>query len=302
MLLPRRAVGSLPVLHTTYNRTVPILQQQQQQQSLAQRRWLSSSSSSSSSNDEKAREGAPATTPLRLSKWIAQQHGVSRREAERLIRAGKVVVGKQGIVTSSASTIELEDLPFVTVSSSAGAKRTSLAASRSSSSSSSSSNNSNNNVQIRTRVWLVHKLVGELVTERDPQGRDSVLDRIVRGGVGHKQGKHKQQHIKAIGRLDMNTSGLLIVTNDGHYARQMEIPANQLHRVYRARVHGRIAPYKLEAMGRPLRIAGVRYSPMRVKLLETRKRAEATNQWLEITCTEGKNRQVRNVLQNFGCA
>jgi len=300
MLLPRRrAVGHLPFLHTTYNHTVPILQQQQQQQqSLAQRRWLSSSSSSSSSSrSENAREGgAPATTTLRLSKWIAQQHGVSRREAERLIRAGKVVVGKQGIVTSSASTIEREDLPFVTVSSSSSsgtAKRTSLAPP--------SSSNSNNNVQIQTRVWLVHKLVGELVTERDPQGRDSVLDRIVRGGVGHIHGKHKQQHIKAVGRLDMNTSGLLIVTNDGHYARQMEIPANQLHRVYRARVHGRIAPYKLEAMGRPLRIAGVRYAPMRVKLLETRKRAEAANQWLEITCTEGKNRQVRKVLQNFGC-
>lgn len=148
--------------------------------------------------------------------------------------------------------------------------------------------------------------------------------------------------MKAIGRLDMNTEGLLLVTNCGDYARAMELPSHQIHRVYRARVHGHVHPYKLQAMRRTVRIpkslttsttqrdqdtkpkkhrqkpnstkllpqtpphqhqqhGSDYYAPMKVELEQTRKRAEATNQWLKITCSEGKNRQIRNVLKHFGC-
>jgi 23S rRNA pseudouridine2605 synthase len=90
----------------------------------------------------------------------------------------------------------------------------------------------------KTRVWLAHKLSGELVAEHDPQGRPSLIERLERGGVGRrkkgKKGKDFQPvHLKPIGRLDMITEGLVLVTNDGQYKREMELPSNQLHRTYR---------------------------------------------------------------------
>ena len=88
---------------------------------------------------------------------------------------------------------------------------------------------------MRTRVWLAHKLSGELVAEHDPQGRPSLIERLERGGVGKsKKGKSGQPvHLKPIGRLDMITEGLILVTNDGQYKREMELPSNCLHRTYR---------------------------------------------------------------------
>jgi len=248
-----------------------------------------------SAQQEEPTDAAAADAPLaalRLSKLIAQQRGTSRRKAERMIRAGKVVVGRQGVVvTASAAIVAPEDLDSITVDGKwlgvpGRVTKGDKAAQPQ---------------KFKTRVWLVHKLAGELVTENDPKGRNSVLERVVRGGVGKSKKGGKHEHIKAIGRLDMNTTGLLLVTNDGDYARQMELPTTQLHRKYRARVHGRIAAYKLNAMRKSLRIEGVKYNPMKVQLMETRKKTEATNQWLEVTCTEGKNRQVRKVLQHFGC-
>ena len=91
---------------------------------------------------------------------------------------------------------------------------------------------------MRTRVWLAHKLAGELVAEHDPEGRPSLIERLERGGVGKrkkgKKGKNVQPiHLKPIGRLDMITEGLILVTNDGQYKRELELPSNGLHRTYR---------------------------------------------------------------------
>ena len=97
------------------------------------------------------------------------------------------------------------------------------------------------------RVWAVHKLNGEVVSDNDPQGRPAMMARLAKGGVGKEiNGKQRRRfHLKPIGRLDMTTEGLILVTNDGEYAREMELPSNQLHRVYRCRVHGRLTSYKL---------------------------------------------------------
>lgn len=180
------------------------------------------------------------------------------------------------------------------------------------------------------KVWAVHKLSGEVVTENDPHNRPSMIQRLVRGGVGrrqqHQKNQHQQQqqqqyHLKPIGRLDMTTEGLILVTNDGEYARQMELPKNQLHRIYRVRVHGRLSQYKLDQ----IRYGSIydektdtRYRPMQV-MIETRSgRANgsggrrgrggttasigptSTNTWLRVICTEGKNRQIRNVFSAMG--
>lgn len=161
---------------------------------------------------------------------------------------------------------------------------------------------------MRTRVWLAHKLAGELVAEHDPEGRPSLIERLQRGGVGKskrkQKGKHNQPvHLKAIGRLDMITEGLILITNDGEYKREMELPSNTLHRTYRVRVHGLITPGKLKALRNGMAIKGVYYKGMKVNI-ETNKGNRAkggnTNTWLRITCVEGKNRQIRRTLDHLG--
>ena len=172
---------------------------------------------------------------------------------------------------------------------------------------------------MRTRVWLAHKLAGELVAEHDPEGRPSLIERLERGGVGKPKSKkkHKHQpyqpvHLKAIGRLDMITEGLILITNDGAYKREMELPSHTLHRTYRVRVHGRITPGKLKALRSGMQINGTYYKGMKVNIETTKKgrngngngqvrvKGGNTNTWLRITCVEGKNRQIRRTLDHLG--
>ena len=165
------------------------------------------------------------------------------------------------------------------------------------------------NIIIRQRstipkVWAVHKVSGELVTENDPHDRLSLMDRLKRGGVGRSS--KKQWHLKPIGRLDMPTEGLILVTNDGEYAREMELPSSQLHRVYRVRVHGLLTTNKLDRIRRGLVAvqdngSTIKYSPMKVSIERQKRQARSsTNTWLQVTCTEGKNRQIRNVFAALG--
>ena len=161
-----------------------------------------------------------------------------------------------------------------------------------------------------TKVWLVHKIKGELVTETDPVGRPSMMQRLIRGGVGHV-GKTKA-HLKPVGRLDMSTEGLMVITNDGHYARELELPANHIHRTYKARVHGRLTPGKMQAIRKGLTIQlnenvgggtprlgrRMKYKGMRVSI--EKRRGKATNTWLHVTCSEGKNRQIRRIFNHLG--
>lgn len=197
---------------------------------------------------------------------------MSRREAERYIRDGDVTVAGKTI-TSPHYLVNWKDAP-------------------------SSIKIGNKLLQVQsslptTRVWLVHKVTGEVVSERDPQGRPSLLDRLARD--------LPKIHLKPVGRLDMSTEGLIIMTNDGSYAREMELPKNHVHRTYRVRVHGKLTPYKLKAMRSGITIDNTRYSGMKVQIEDTRKKASSTNTWMRITCTEGKNRQIRNVLSHLGC-
>ncbi|KAL7525895.1 hypothetical protein ACHAWF_001553 [Thalassiosira exigua] len=183
------------------------------------------------------------------------------------------------------------------------------------------------------RVWLANKLKGELITEDDPVGRPSMLQRLIRGGVGKSSKKNRNNtpvHLKPVGRLDMMTEGLMVFTNDGQYARELELPGNQLWRTYRVRVHGRLTVGKMRAMRRGLTVRvdnnmmgdvdrnpsgevvqtgklvhykGVKVSIERKKL-SSRQRGDSgkggTNTWLRITCTEGKNRQLRRILNALG--
>ncbi len=160
----------------------------------------------------------------------------------------------------------------------------------------------------RTRVWLVHKLKGELVAEHDPLGRPSLIERLYRGGVGKPKKSSKNNnnkvHLKPIGRLDMMTEGLILITNDGSYVRQMTLPSNQIHRTYRVRVHGQVTQRKLNAIRKGITINNIHYKGMKVQLELTKSsqriKGGNTNSWLCITCTEGKNRMIRKVLDHMG--
>ena len=155
----------------------------------------------------------------------------------------------------------------------------------------------------RTRVWVVNKLVGELVSESDPHGRPSMIARLIQLGIGKNQKDKTRSHLKPIGRLDMSSEGLMLVTNDGEYARQMELPKNKIHRTYKVRVHGPLTPFKITRISRGMTVDGVKYKGMKVQLEERRARkfSQSTNHWIRLTCVEGKNRIIRKALRHLGC-
>lgn len=222
---------------------------------------------------------AAAAPSIRLSKHLAATAAISRKQAEREIREGNVSLAGR-VVQTSAMTIRPEECDLLSWK---GKKLLPTKQQKHRNSQSSS----------QPTVWLVHKLRGELVTADDPHGRSTVFERLRR---------YLPKTAIAVGRLDFNTEGLLVVTNDGQYARTLELPQNAYHRVYRVRVHGRLEPHKMTAIrkGSVRDTDGISYGPMKVEM-ETKKKTNATNQWLKITCTEGKNRQIRKVLQQLGC-
>lgn len=227
-------------------------------------RWTSSDNSN-----------AGSSSSIRLSKLISQ-HGsnltISRREAERCIRDGGVTVAGKTVTSPSMLLEWTEAESSIKVNGKLVQFQKSFPS---------------------TRVWLCHKLGGEIVSERDPQGRPSLVDKLQRD--------IPKIHLKPIGRLDIMTEGLILLTNNGTYARQMELPRNQVHRTYRVRLHGKLTPHKLKAMRSGFYIENTRYHGMKVHIETTRKKNSSTNTWLQITCTQGKNRQIRKVLSHLGC-
>ncbi len=136
------------------------------------------------------------------------------------------------------------------------------------------------------RLFRYHKPAGLLTAERDPQGRPTIYDRLPPG----------LPRVIPIGRLDLNTEGLLLLTTDGGLKRQLELPASGVERVYRARVFGEIGQDRLEALIEGIEIEGVRYGAIDANL----ERRTGRNAWVEMKLTEGKNREVRRVLEHLG--
>ena len=261
---------------------------------------------------------------VRLSRLIAsygKNMQMSRRSAERMIRDGMVTVAGD-VAVDPSELLSIEEafgtikvggrqllLPSTTKTSSSAASAETLTHGNGSNGPAMNTDRGNNSggpnppIQAqRTRIWLAHKLQGELVAENDPYGRPSLLDRLRRGGVGKPKKKNQNRvHLKPVGRLDMMTEGLLILTNDGSYAREMELPSNKFHRTYRARVHGRLTEPKMRAIRSGVTIDNTQYLGMDVKIEKaSARREQSTNTWLRITCSEGKNRQIRKVLEHLG--
>jgi 23S rRNA pseudouridine2605 synthase len=197
----------------------------------------------------------------RIAKAIARAGLASRREAEAWIAAGRVAVNGETI-SSPARNITPDDR--VTVDGTPLPQRE------------------------RTRLLLYHKPRGLVTTHADPQGRPTVFAALP---------KHLPRLI-SVGRLDANTEGLLLLTNDGGLARLLELPATGWMRRYRVRANGRVAPERLDSLRRGITIDGVRYGPIEARL----DREQGANIWLTFAMREGKNREVKNVLGHLGLA
>jgi 23S rRNA pseudouridine2605 synthase len=136
------------------------------------------------------------------------------------------------------------------------------------------------------RLFLFHKPSGFLTAARDPAGRPTIYDRL----------PADLPRVMPVGRLDLNTEGLLLLTNDGGLKRELELPSMGVERTYRARAFGEISQARLEELIEGIEIDGMRYGSIDANL----ERRTGRNQWIEMTLTEGKNREVRRVLEHLG--
>lgn len=136
------------------------------------------------------------------------------------------------------------------------------------------------------RLFRFHKPAGLLTTERDPAGRPTIYSKLPRG----------LPRLMPVGRLDLSTEGLLLMTTDGELKRQLELPATGVERSYRARAYGEVSQAQLEDLMLGVEIEGVRYGSIDANL----ERRTGANVWIELTLTEGKNREVRRVLEHLG--
>lgn len=195
----------------------------------------------------------------RVAKVLARAGVASRRDAEKLIAAGRVAI--DGTVLTSPA-INVQPGQVITVDGKPIAEPE------------------------PTRLWLYHKPRGLITSHRDPQGRPTVFDHLPAG----------LPRVVSIGRLDFNSEGLLLLTNDGALARKLELPETGWVRRYRARVRGEPAAATIAKLARGLELAGVAYGPIQVSI-DSRK---GDNAWLTVALREGKNREVRKVLEHFG--
>ena len=213
-------------------------------------------------NPHPARAAAVASgknEPQRIAKLLARAGIASRREIERMIEEGRITLN--GETVSTPATL-LTSLHGVAVDGNPVA------------------------APAPARMFLFHKPSGFLTTERDPRGRPTIYDKL----------PADLPRVMPIGRLDMTTEGLLLLTTDGEFKRQMELPSTGVPRTYRARAFGEVSQNQLEDLFDGLEIDGIRYGRIEANL----ERRTGRNQWIEMTLTEGKNREVRRVLEHLG--
>src|SRR5438067_6376293 len=201
------------------------------------------------------------TDAERIAKRIARAGLCSRREAEQWILAGRVAVNGK---TIGSPALNVSAADRIRVDGKALPQRE------------------------RTRLFLYHKPRGLVTSARDPQGRPTIFERLPK----------ELPRLVSVGRLDLNSEGLLLLTNDGGLARVLELPKTGWLRRYRVRAHGRVSQAALDALAAGITVDGIRYGPIEARL----DREQGSNLWLTFAMREGKNREIRNVLGHLGLA
>lgn len=199
----------------------------------------------------------------RIAKLLARAGVASRREIERMIADGRITLHGKPVETpatflTSLRGVNVDGKPV------AGPEP--------------------------TQLYAFHKPTGLITAERDPKGRATIYSALINA---LPKGTPR---LMPVGRLDMNTEGLLLLTNDGGLKREMELPASGVPRTYRARAFGDVTQSQLESLADGIEIEGVRYGSIDANL----ERGSGRNNWIEIVITEGKNREVRKVLEFLG--
>ncbi len=192
----------------------------------------------------------------RIAKRIARAGLCSRRDAEKWIEAGRVSVNGR-VLTSPALAVTADDEIVVDGQKLQGTEK--------------------------TRLFLYHKPTGLVTTARDEKGRKTIFDAMPRG----------LPRLVSVGRLDITTEGLLLLTNDGELSRYLELPATGLERTYRVRAFGNVTQAKLDKLQEGLTFKGVKYGPIDARF----ESKQGSNNWIEVKIAEGKNREVRNVME-----
>lgn len=195
----------------------------------------------------------------RIAKVIARAGLCSRRDAERLIAAGRVEVDGK-VLTSPAFNVPPQASVIVDGQPLPAA--------------------------LPMRLWRYHKPRGVVTTARDPQGRPTVFDKL----------PPDLPRLLSVGRLDMTSEGLLLLTTDGALKRRLELPSTGWTRRYRVRVHGKADPDRLSALAGGVSVDGLDYGPIQATL----ERQTGANAWLTVALKEGKNREIRRVMEHLG--
>ncbi len=203
--------------------------------------------------------GRDADRGDRIAKVLARAGVASRRDAERMLSEGRVKLNN-AVVTHPATFVAPGDL--ITVDGKLVDEPE------------------------RTRLWRYHKPDGLVTTHNDPEGRPTVFDKL----------RHQLPRVISVGRLDITSEGLLLLTNDGALARHLELPSTGWIRRYRVRVYGAIDPAALAGLANGMTVEGVRYAGIEAAL-DSRK---GDNAWLTVALKEGRNREVRRVMQHLG--
>lgn len=202
---------------------------------------------------------APPPAAERIAKVLARRGVASRRAAEELIAAGRVEVEGE-TVTSPATRIAPDAAIRVDGAPVAAAEA--------------------------ARLWRYHKPAGLVTTHKDPQGRPTVFERL----------PPELPRVISIGRLDLTSEGLLLLTNDGALARTLELPATGWTRRYRVRLYGRLTPADIARLAEGITVEEVRYGPVEV----TVERETPSHVWAQVGLKEGKNREIRRLMEHLG--
>ena len=192
----------------------------------------------------------------RIAKVMARAGLCSRREAERWIEAGRVSVNGQ-VLKTPAFTVGQRDTVFV--------------------------DGKELPVREKSRLFLYHKPAGLVTTSKDDQGRKTIFEDL----------PVELPRVVSVGRLDINTEGLLLLTNDGELARYLELPQNNFKRCYRVRAYGHTSQNRLDKLKKGIVINSIRYK----KIDATLDKKQGDNVWIDIAITEGKNREVRKIME-----